>query len=346
MAWSPRNHQLVMFGGMGATGDLDDTWVWNGSEWLKEHPQHSPSARAGASMSADPSTGQLILFGGSFTTVERSSASQTIIGDSWKALTDTWEWNGTDWTQLHSMSFPNMSGYVMGTAMTTDPHLHQLILFVTPSDGGAPADDTQNRWAPGVIGPVSHVCCADAPSPQEWVWTGTDWRLARTVKTNISVVSTDQKSASILGFTTPTDGYPACTLTDISDLSPAYLASPGIETPAASNSCTVQGQTLFWNGSSWIQLHTAVGPPDLPFAAMATIPQSTVIMVDSVGNTWLWGDPTWQRLSTANVGRRAWASVASDPDTSQVVLFGGYANHSQLSDTWTFDGKSWSLKTT
>lgn len=47
MAWDPATSQLVMFGGRqtGSAADFGDTWVWNGTNWLQQHPATSPPAR-------------------------------------------------------------------------------------------------------------------------------------------------------------------------------------------------------------------------------------------------------------------------------------------------------------
>lgn len=64
MAFDPSTGQTVLFGGNGSTY-LNDTWVWDGSNWTQKNPADSPSVRDGAAMSFDPSTGEIVLFGGS-----------------------------------------------------------------------------------------------------------------------------------------------------------------------------------------------------------------------------------------------------------------------------------------
>src|SRR5207248_11016784 len=65
---------VVMFGGLnlGAEGRFDqfnvlnDTWVWNGTDWsqIALSSSTSPPARWGASMAFDNRTGLVVLFGG------------------------------------------------------------------------------------------------------------------------------------------------------------------------------------------------------------------------------------------------------------------------------------------
>ncbi len=60
---------MMLFGGKGNNGLLNDTWGFdakdNAHTWMKMTPPTSPPARYGTRMKFDPSSGQMILFGGS-----------------------------------------------------------------------------------------------------------------------------------------------------------------------------------------------------------------------------------------------------------------------------------------
>jgi hypothetical protein len=43
------NDIVVLFGGNGNDGDLDDTWTWNGTQWAQQTAT-GPSARSSAVM--------------------------------------------------------------------------------------------------------------------------------------------------------------------------------------------------------------------------------------------------------------------------------------------------------
>src|SRR5215218_7329872 len=45
MATGASGQSVVLFGGEGNTGLLDDTWVWDGDGWLEQHPARRPPAR-------------------------------------------------------------------------------------------------------------------------------------------------------------------------------------------------------------------------------------------------------------------------------------------------------------
>ncbi len=81
----------VVFGGFDGTNSYSDTWVGGGSAWTKLLPRTAPTSRAGlpgyAYMAWDAVGHRLVMFGGE------------VAGWS-DVLSDTWAWNGTDWTKL------------------------------------------------------------------------------------------------------------------------------------------------------------------------------------------------------------------------------------------------------
>ncbi len=59
------------------------------------------------------------------------------------------------------------------------------------------------------------------------------------------------------------------------------------------------------------------------------------------GDTWTYNGTTWAQESPANSpSPRDSASMAYDPATSQLVLFGGYALSAFFADTWTYNGST------
>jgi hypothetical protein len=134
LAYDPATAQLILFGGTSATGGtaLGDTWTWTGTTWTRLSPAASPSPRYQAAVTYDPTTRQLILFGGSGRT----------------ALGDTWLWTGTTWTQLTPAASPS-ARYRPGMAF--DPATSQLLLY-----GGSANADTYlgDTWSYGPVPPV------------------------------------------------------------------------------------------------------------------------------------------------------------------------------------------------
>jgi hypothetical protein len=69
MTYDSNHGQVVLFGGLASiyiypNGLLNDTWVWDGSNWTQKFPENSPPARFGQAMVYDSAQGQVVLFGG------------------------------------------------------------------------------------------------------------------------------------------------------------------------------------------------------------------------------------------------------------------------------------------
>ncbi len=114
----------------------EQTWIWDGSAWMHLHPAHEPSNRSNVAIAYDPATKQVVLFGG-----------LSSLGNA-KWLSDTWTWDGTDWTQQHPTASP---------PARDDAATNQLVLF-----GGG----SNKPLIGGLVPP---------PLNDTWVWTGTNW---------------------------------------------------------------------------------------------------------------------------------------------------------------------------
>ncbi|HVB22683.1 MAG TPA: hypothetical protein VNG51_12115 [Ktedonobacteraceae bacterium] len=120
----------------------EQTWIWNGSAWKQLHPAHEPSIRSNVAIAYDPATKQVVLFGG------LSSLANT------KMLSDTWTWDGTDWTQQYPATSPPARD---DAALAYDAATNQLVLF-----GGGSSKPPIG----GLVPP---------PLNDTWIWTGANW---------------------------------------------------------------------------------------------------------------------------------------------------------------------------
>ena len=132
---------LLLFSGQDYTGaaPLTDTWTWNGSTWTRLHPAHSPGPRTSAAIAYDPTTQQVVLFGG----MSLANTGGTPF------LGDTWTWNGSDWTQQHPAKSPPTR---MLASLAYDAASGQFVLF-----GG--------KHIPGMVPGLNDT----------WIWTGSNW---------------------------------------------------------------------------------------------------------------------------------------------------------------------------
>jgi hypothetical protein len=89
LIYDTQNHRAVGF----LAGFPSGTWIWDDSGWSKLTSPTEPPERAGAQMDIDPTTGQILLFGGQ--------------NDSGKTLfNDTWVLKGRTWSQMTSGILP------------------------------------------------------------------------------------------------------------------------------------------------------------------------------------------------------------------------------------------------
>jgi hypothetical protein len=114
MVFDPVRNRIVLFGGHDA-GRLSDTWEWDGTNWTQESPSVSPYPRFFHSMAFDAQLGKAILFGGDF-------IKPSTLGP----VNDTWEWDGTNWTQDWTAAAPSPRA---GSSMVYDPSLGRVVLF-------------------------------------------------------------------------------------------------------------------------------------------------------------------------------------------------------------------------
>ena len=101
-AYDPGTNKIVIFGGLGADGDvLDDTWEYDVTEntwtpWIARTPSPQPSARYGAEMVYDPESGRLLLFGGTYSRRSATASFQQDFNDTWAFSLPTATWINLD----------------------------------------------------------------------------------------------------------------------------------------------------------------------------------------------------------------------------------------------------------
>lgn len=172
-AFDAARQQVVLFGGDSVVGVHDRTWTWNGTTWSERLPASHPGARTMVGMTYDAARQRVVLFGG-------FGASGGVAIDN----NDTWEWDGTTWTQRFPAHAPSPRG---GVAMTYDAARQRIVLF-----GGG-------------LGGYMMPTFDDT-----WEWDGSDWiqcfPLHRpTAARNGNLAYDSQRHVSVLfgGLSTP-----------------------------------------------------------------------------------------------------------------------------------------------
>ena len=154
MAYDPVRDRTVLFGGdhiqAYSLGEENDTWEWDGAQWIRDWTDAAPSVRAGQSMVYDSLLGRMVLFGGFNAGVTPNTYAR-----------DTWE---------------------LGTGVLTPAGSPQLTLSSTTGefgsvDVGAPSQPAVNGVTSSGTGPlvttasvtgdfaISFTDCPAAPDP-------------------------------------------------------------------------------------------------------------------------------------------------------------------------------------
>jgi N-acetylneuraminic acid mutarotase len=116
MVYDAIGDELIMFGGMGVNGLLNDTWAYDpaANTWTNLNPAGAvPSARHSCSMAYAMSTAKVIMFGG--------AAGNSALADGW-----AYDPAANTWTNLNPTGAPSPR---YDSAMAYDDNTAQVILF-------------------------------------------------------------------------------------------------------------------------------------------------------------------------------------------------------------------------
>lgn len=278
MAYDSARQNIVLFGGQSIPffpSDLNDTWIWDGNNWVQKFPATSPPARLLTAMAYDQARGQTVLFGGwQFPTSTIFSDTWIWDGNNWTEkkpatspptrydasmvydamhkvivlfgggspsgpfLNDTWIWDGYNWTQKFPATVPSPR---RGYSLAFDPVHQQIVLFGGyDSPSGTLTNDT-------------------------WTWDGDNW----TKRSPSNSPSSRVYSALVW------DGNTG-----------RVLLFGGLGSGIAYN------DTWQWDGNNWIQSSPIVSPSGTFGAGLAyDVKHSAVVLFG--GNCCGTGDETW-----------------------------------------------------
>jgi hypothetical protein len=156
IVYDPAIRRVVLFGGEGgyARGPegislnnngtpVNDTWTFDGHRWSVVSGV-MPPARYSASMIYDPTTGRVVLFGG---TGNSGGIAGTSIGSSQGALNDTWTFDGHRWSSVSGDTPPARAS----ASMIYDPAIRRVVLYGGCCDTNGYLNDTYlfdgQRWS-------------------------------------------------------------------------------------------------------------------------------------------------------------------------------------------------------
>jgi hypothetical protein len=371
MVFDTVRNRIVMFGGNAYAGSsfvgLNDTWEYDGVDWVQKQPTNAPPPRYGHGMAFDTVRGKAAIFGG-WSTVQL------------KYLTDTWEWDGSNWSQASTSARP-AAGSSMG--MVYDAERGYTVQF-----GGYGGDGTWTwngsawtRLNPATEPPAryGHALVYDSTRKRvvchggygflgdTWEWDGSTWTRQTPARSpsargyaggaydgarGNTVLFGGQEGR---GFAGDTWTYAGTTWTKAASSSappPAGGHVTTFDTGIGRLLLLAESDTWEFDGVRWTELNPPTRPTPRSGNALAyDATRSNTVMFGGasssntlLGETWLWASGTWQLVTpSSSPSPRVGHAMAYDQARGNVVLFGGY-DGARRDDTWTWNGSTWSLR--
>ena len=155
MSYDSQRGVMVLFGGISnLNGDLlGETWEWDGVIWAQRLSVTEPQVRGGHSSAYDSARDVTVLFGG-FGGIDPVQNIIILYGD-------TWEWDGTDWTQISAGGGSAPAGRE-GQGMVYDAQRDRVVMF-----GGADISNVLNDTWTWDGSSWTNLNLSPAPSPRE-----------------------------------------------------------------------------------------------------------------------------------------------------------------------------------
>ncbi len=336
MAYDAGRGVVVLFGGYGGAGFLDETWEYDGAArtWTQAAPAAAPAARAGSGMVYDAALGQAVLFGG--------------LDADLNALNDTWTYDGTSWTEVCAVCAPPVRAAL---GMAYDP-AGRVLLF-----GGANTHvDLSAATSQTAVDTVRHN--------DLWAFDGSAW-------TQLWADNAAAGPSKRAGMAVAFDPAHAALLV-ISGLSAATLESDtwtwtGSWAETATAPLVARSQqgmafdtrrgvaimyggtgadsvTWLFDGLAWRPVAFA-GPGARVAPALAYDPAHALVVLfggsrsgTPLAGTWVFDGTSWTNPTTTGAPpARSGAAMAYDSMLGKVVMFGGSGASATLNDTWLYD---------
>jgi hypothetical protein len=330
MAFDPKLHQLILFGGEGAGGQLlSDTWAWNGASWYDETGRFGgpgPGARADAAMAYD-GRGDLVLFGGTGTPsptdpyVPEGSpqpAGSTLVPASPPTSPATSP--APSPTVPSAPTMPSTTAPTVTTSGVESGSTASAPLRRPPGSPAVPAASpaiavialTRSPLT-GLVTGLAAPPAAAGPAPamlgDTWLWTANGW-----------VAAPGSGPTARAGA--------AVTFDPAANVSVLFGGNSAATHPAAAKPTA---DTWIWNGTAWHQEVPTTSPPGREGAAMAADASiGGVVLFGGSGTSgdlsdaWQWDGKSWEPAHTiGSLPPRVGAATAFDAATGKVLVFGG-----------------------
>jgi hypothetical protein len=340
--YDPSRSKFVIYGGLdGVSAPLPETWEYDGVDWTQKFPTTTPISDCCSSLVYDPSRQKVVFFGG-------LDSSLSIDTDT------TWEYNGTDWSQV-PITFAPPSGLDVH-AMTYDTSRGELLMFGGTRNGGAGAFDDLYVYKTWSLNGRGWRRIIPTSSPNRRIQHAMTYDATR--QRVLMFGGFDDFAPTLLGDTQEWDG------TDWTDVTPGG-GNPSIRRSMRiaydtnnSKALMVGGidgggtldETWEWDGSipSWTQLAPATTPTARSDHGLVYVPDETKFLIFGgrsgggldVGATEEYDGTDWNAVTPFQQpnARQSMPTVMEYmPGDKRVVLHGGISASVLQNDTWEYN---------
>lgn len=316
IAYDAARQRTVLFGGGSIYGMLYDTWEYDGVDWYPAGGPNPPPVRRWGSCGYDPIRQRTVLFGG-----QGPGANPYVT----VPLYDTWEYDGTHWTQRQPASHPSYAGQ-----MLWEPQRQRLTII----DGNTAFEFDGSNWTPRPLASRPFTTASLTYDEQRQCFVQVGHYLPQ-FSNSVNEVLEYGGTAWEQRCFGPADGSRALLASDLSGNRCLLVsgASTQVRTDAGWPLVTAATPTL----AGPLLTHDATHGRFLLFGGQwsGSYPQLLSTTHALVGNA-------WQLLPTSHVPQaRTDAAMAFDVARGRAVLFGGALSSSLGADTWEFDGVDW-----
>jgi len=298
---------------------------------------------------------------------------------------ETWTWNGSTW---HHAASGGLGLAVARTWAATDPATKRVLLvamglgsdaILCPAtcDGlpGSGSDVQTWSWDRGKWQRIQAAFPATSPrgsffgEPLGLVTDPVSGHLALVSQSFRVLACGGDISGGGTGSASSATAEPAPTSTGPAGAKPPIVPpqGPGPEScPVPGNANTGQpAESLTeWTGSGWGRIRGLTGGPESLVEGTLTSDLARHVLVFAglqlayreyswASTTWVWNGSNWTSRSGATPDALGGGSAAFDPNTDQIVMFGGFGSKTQasgpknlpvLNATWTWDGAKWTIR--
>lgn len=329
MVYDSNRAQIVMFGGRSDTADLNDTWIYKNNDWAEVIAPNSPGARQLTGAAFDPIRDRLVIYGG----IQTSADLKTLT-----PLYDTWEFDGTTWTQVGSDG-PQLSKPLLAY----DAARNQVIMLGTNKSAAVemfvydPAAAKWNQLTPPALPPCVNegmltyqgsnqtvvytggVCTNATGGDETYEWDGTTWK-----KITLTAAATRLFGAAIA-------------FDDERQLTTMFGGTPVVGSPLADT------WVYSTSAATWILISDSTRPgPRSLFAFNTDLVNNTILLYGgndeftTFSDMWKYENGTWNYVVADGTPVSCLTpNTAYDTDRNKLVLV--CAN----SSTFEWDGSAW-----